>query len=89
MKIPISKLLLDSFDNLLINKHFVILCILKLNQQTIHIPALINSSAFEFGFINNFYIYKYNISMISLDTSQTLKIFDKNHTKYGQIIYIA
>lgn len=51
--------------------------------------ALINCGVFRFGYIDYSYAYKGNISMILLNTPQTLKAFDRNPRKYGQITYIA
>lgn len=83
MKISISKLPLDSSDDLLINGHLAIPCILKLNQQTIYSSALIDSGASGYGFIDHSYVHKHNISMILLNTPWTLKAFDKKPTEYG------
>lgn len=63
----IFKLLLNSSNNLLINGYFAIPNILKLNQQTIYNSELIHLNISEYGFIDHFYIHKYNISIILLD----------------------
>lgn len=89
MKISISKLLLNSLNNLLIDINFAILYILKLNQQIIYSLVLINSGTFGYRFIVHSYMLKYNIPMILLNTSRTLEPFDKNFIKYRQIIHIA
>ena len=80
---------MDSSDNLLIDGHLTIPCILKLNQQTIHSSALIYSGASGYGFIDHSYAHKHNIPIILLNTPRTLKAFNGNPTEYGQITHIA
>lgn len=89
LKSSLSKLPFSSFDNLLINKHLAILCILSLNQQTVYISALINPSTSKYGFINDFYTHKYKIPMILSNTSRILEVFDGKPREYAQITHIA
>lgn len=89
MKISISKLPLDNSDDLLMDGHLAIPCTLKLNQQTIHSSALIDSGASGYGFIDHSYTHRHNIPMILLKMPRTLEAFDGNPTEYGRITHIA